>query len=228
MERATFAFLFLLTIATAANCGLLAEQGKLADAGDCYSDQSDWAKCMYYYLETAREAELKWDRNAGDFSQKSIALYYYNPKTPKVQKCLSNYLRQYEDSELKSQLTDYVDWLTYYSTNPIDPPFDMTEVIDRVKANAFPVVVEESPQQPEEEEQVTEQQAPEEEKQSPPPTTQTEEQEQPQEQDNTMLYLGALLVAAVVIAIVFFVKGKPEKPEKEEKHVKHKKKKSKK
>ncbi len=134
LKKTLLIAMLLISGVVAASCQDLMEQDKYVDAGDCHKEAEQWNDCLYNYLKAARKAEKKYlpmneqgERHIADNSEKPTALYYYNPSTAKVNTCLSN--SDYYD--LKPKMDQYYDWLMYYATNPVKPPFNVeTEVIE--------------------------------------------------------------------------------------------------
>lgn len=118
--RIAIALLFMLgaALATPTDCQDKADQAKYYDAAMCYSGEEQWGLCVYYYLKTARTAELAWNKGLGQQAEVGTAATWYNPDTPKVSKCLVGY----GNSTLKDELKEYYDWITAYTTNKVPPP----------------------------------------------------------------------------------------------------------
>jgi hypothetical protein len=123
--------------AAVADCEVLVEKEKFVDAGDCFLEEEEWGKCVYYYLKYGRQGEIAWNRNQGDpttsYSGFVKATKWYNPETASLHTCLA----YYGDDELEDTLEDMFTWLSHYSTTPVDPPHDMGEVLESVEADVF-------------------------------------------------------------------------------------------
>lgn len=114
-------------------CEEFAQQSKYSVAADCYKKAEAWDYCTYYYLMAGRDAELAWDRGKGDYFERNVALTFYDPDNIEVRACVIGY----GDNDLKQKMKDYSDWILFYTSNPVNPPSDITIEIEKLNQSLY-------------------------------------------------------------------------------------------